>query len=110
MAELLTAGLVPRDVRTIWLTPLFSSASVSDAIRKLTTPGLVVIGTQDHEYDADKLSSLQAAGGHRVSVLEGAHHGLAVEGDACKSAAIPARLVAEVSSYLAAGAPIARAD
>jgi hypothetical protein len=43
-----------------------------------------------------------------VLVIDGAHHGLAVDGDARASAAIPGRLVDAVTAYL--GVPGAAPD
>jgi len=99
MAELLTRGDLSSDTLTIWLTPLLLDPAVAGAIASLTRPALLVIGTDDPHYDAQQLRELSDTG-HQTLVLDRAHHGLAVMGDADASARIPLRLVAAVRSYL----------
>ena len=99
MAELLTRGDLSSDTLTIWLTPLLLDPAVAGTIVSLTRPALVVIGTDDPHYDAQQLRELSETG-HQTLVLDRAHHGLAIMGDADASARIPLRLVAAVRSYL----------
>ena len=47
MAELLARGDLSSDTLTIWLTPLLLDPSVARAIASLTSPALLVIGTDD---------------------------------------------------------------
>jgi pimeloyl-ACP methyl ester carboxylesterase len=99
MAELICDGPDLAGAPTIWLTPLLKDGRVAAALERLASPGLIVIGTDDHHHDAGALSALEARG-HRVLVLAGAHHGLAIDGDAIRSAEIPRLLVDAVSDYL----------
>ena len=99
MAELIASDPDLADAPTIWLTPLLRNARVAAALERLRAPGLFVIGTDDPHHDADALTGLEARG-HRVLVLSGAHHGLAIDGDAPRSAEIPRRLVDAVLDYL----------
>lgn len=104
MAGLLADERIPRDVLTIWLTPLLKQPQVETAIPQLERPGLFVIGTVDEHYDAARLDALRERG-HQVLVIEGAHHGLAIDGNAAQSAEVAVRLVGAVSTYLDALPP-----
>ena len=95
MAELLARGDLSSDTLTIWLTPLLLDPSVARAIASLTSPALLVIGTDDPHYDAQQLRELSETG-HQTLVLDRAHHGLAIMGDADACARIPLRPVAAV--------------
>jgi hypothetical protein len=61
--------------------------------------GRRLAGTDDPHYDAQQLRELSETG-HQTLVLDRAHHGLAIMGDADASARIPLRLVAAIRSYL----------
>jgi hypothetical protein len=101
MAEIVMGDAAFARAPTIWLTPLLKDDRVAAALQLLVTPGLIVIGTEDPHHSAEALSELEGRG-HRTLVLAGAHHGLAVEGDAVASAEIPRRLVGAVLDYLRA--------
>ncbi|HSR26747.1 MAG TPA: hypothetical protein VLW53_24575 [Candidatus Eisenbacteria bacterium] len=101
MTELILSDRDFMDGPSIWLTPLLKNDRLTAALERLETPGLIVIGTEDRHHDASRLSELEASG-HRVLVLPGAHHGLAIDGDAPGSAEIPRRLVSGVLDYLRA--------
>jgi hypothetical protein len=101
MAELILHDPELADAPTVWLTPLLKNGRVAAALDCLTTPGLVVIGTEDPHHDREALSAVEARG-HRVLVVAGANHGLAVDGDARRSAAVPRQLVDTVLDYLRA--------
>ncbi|MBO0838801.1 MAG: hypothetical protein J2P28_25245, partial [Actinobacteria bacterium] len=103
MAELIASDPDLAGARTIWLTPLLRDERVGAALGRLDTPGLIVIGSEDPHHDPALLADLQT-GGHRVLVIAGAHHGLAIDGQAVASAEIPGQLVAGVLDYL--GEPI----
>jgi pimeloyl-ACP methyl ester carboxylesterase len=99
MAELIASDAAFAYAPSIWLTPLLRNDRVAAALERLGAPGLIVVGTQDPLHDVDVLSGLEAQG-HRVLVLAGAHHGLAIDGDAPASAEIPRELVRAVLDYL----------
>ena len=99
MAELILHDSDLAGAPTIWLTPLLKDGRVAAALERLARPGLIVIGTDDSHHDAEALSALEARG-HRALALAGAHHGLAIDGDARRSAEIPRLLVDAVSDYL----------
>jgi len=99
MAELLARGDLGLDTPTIWITPLIRDHAVAAAVASLTSPGLLILGTDDPHYDARLLRELSEKG-HQMLILDHAHHGLAITGDADASARIPSRLVAAVRSYL----------
>ncbi len=64
----------------VWLTPMLNVPQVYQGLLKCPVPSLVVIGTADPHYDLEKIAALEQAG-HRVLSLEGADHGLDVQGD-----------------------------
>lgn len=99
MAELIGGDPDLARARTIWLTPLLRDEQVAAALRQLETPGLIVIGSEDPHHVPGLLTEFQACG-HGSLVITGAHHGLAIEGQAIASAAIPAQLVGAVLEYL----------
>ena len=97
IAELLLDGTIPADTASIWLTPLLRNERTKSALDAIERRALIVIGTADPHYDPEVLRTLR----HTVAVIEGANHGLAVDGDAVASAEIPRRLVAAVRDYVA---------
>jgi len=99
MAELMARGDLRSDTSTIWITPLIRDHAVAAAVASVTRPGLLILGTDDPHYDARQLRELSEKG-HQTLILDNAHHGLAITGDADASAGIPSRLVAAVRSYL----------
>ena len=99
MAELLARGDMRPDTSTIWITPLIRDHAVAAAVASLTRPGLLILGTDDPNYDLRQVRELSERG-HQTLILEHAHHGLAITGDAEASALIPSRLVAAVRTYL----------
>jgi len=98
MAELILERPDLASAPTIWLTPLLKVDRVAAALERLRTPGLVVIGSEDPHHDTGALEALEARS-HRVLVVAGAHHGLAIDGSAAASAEIPRRLVDAVLGY-----------
>lgn len=99
MAELISNDAGLADAPSIWLTPLVRDDRVASALRRLDTPALIVIGTEDEHHDPDVLSEMESRA-HRVLVLPGTHHGLAIDSDALGSAEIPRTLVRAVLDYL----------
>jgi hypothetical protein len=99
MGELITSDAGFAGAPSVWLTPLLEHDRVAAALKRLDTPGLIVIGSEDPQYDPDLLSEMESRG-HRVLVLSRAHHGLAIDGDALGSAEIPGELVRAVLDYL----------
>jgi pimeloyl-ACP methyl ester carboxylesterase len=98
MAELILDRPDFAGASTIWLTPLLKVDRVAAALERLRTPGLVVIGSEDSHHDTGVLAELEACS-HRVLVVAGAHHGLAIDGNAAASADIPRQLVDAVLGY-----------
>jgi hypothetical protein len=65
----------------IWSTPILADTWLCAQIRKRRPRSLFIIGTADHFYDPALLGGLVDATGGKALVLEGAHHGLEIEGD-----------------------------
>jgi hypothetical protein len=64
----------------IWLTPLLTT---DETYRRMQLPhhGLFVIGTKDHANDQQRLDNVLRESGGESLVIEGADHGLHIEGD-----------------------------
>ncbi len=91
LTNLVLSGFIPGTTPSIWLTPLLKNETTIAALEALERRALIVIGTADPHFDQAALDAL-AAKGHAVEVIQGANHGLAVDGDADASARIPSRL------------------
>lgn len=66
------------DLPTIWLAPLVRNDRIRAALTNARGPCLIVGGTADDSFDVDFVRSIESARTH-VVLLEGAHHGLAVD-------------------------------
>jgi hypothetical protein len=72
----------PADVEAIWVTPLLGLDYVRAGMVTKAWPSLVVAGSADPHHDPAAHGELCDAIGARSLVIEGANHGLVVEGDA----------------------------
>ena len=81
LADLVNGPLKDRAPACAWLTPLLHDGGLRDAVLQHRPPSLFAIGTVDPLYDAGTLSELGAATIGRTVVVDGADHGMLVEGD-----------------------------
>lgn len=83
LEHLLSASSVTVPVQVVWLTPLLQDQLVRAHIRQVAYPSLLIIGTQDHQYDPVYLREVQErwTDEKHLLIIEGADHGLAVGAD-----------------------------
>jgi len=85
-----------RSLPAVWLTPLLTTPWVVDALSRATAPFLLVGGTADSVWDEALANRLTP---HVLSV-EGADHGMYVDGPLTESVAVLGRMVERVESFL----------
>ncbi len=80
LEHLLSASSVTMPVQVVWLTPLLRDQLVRAHLCQVAYPSLLIIGTQDHQYDPTYLREVQQrwTDEKHLLVIEGADHGLAV--------------------------------
>ncbi|GAA1625804.1 alpha/beta fold hydrolase [Georgenia ruanii] len=81
----------------IWLTPLMRNADVLAGLARQEAPSLLIGGTADPLWDGDAARRT----GHQVLEIEGANHSLEFPGDARRSVAALANVVAAMSDFVA---------
>jgi hypothetical protein len=84
----------------VWSTPVLADAWLCAQIRKHHPRSLFIIGTADHFYDPALLSELVDATQGKALVLEGAHHGLEIEGDIPGTLAALNRIVGALREFI----------
>lgn len=72
-------------VKIILLTPILNDSRLIEAISKNTDDTLIVIGDNDPFFDREVLESLKDSGKIKCYILNGADHGLQLEGDIQKT-------------------------
>jgi pimeloyl-ACP methyl ester carboxylesterase len=87
-----------RAVPTIWIAPLLHLPNVAEALGELESPAFVVGGTDDRAFDPAVVERIRERG-IRLTVLEGANHGLEV-GDAAESARLLAGALDEMREFV----------
>jgi hypothetical protein len=65
----------------IWLTPLLNNERLRQTVITHHPRSFFAIGTADPVYDQDVLQELVTATGGTQVVIEGANHGLEIQGD-----------------------------
>ncbi len=81
MGHLLTMEEQTVPVRAVWLTPLLGQERLREQISHYGGPSLFVIGAADPHYDPAILDELCRATNGESVVVEGADHGMDIEGD-----------------------------
>lgn len=84
----------------IWSTPLLADEWLRAQIRKRQPRSLFIIGTADHFYSPALLAELVDATKGKALVLEGAHHGLEIEGDIPGTLAALSRIVDAMREFI----------
>lgn len=88
--------------RAVWLTPLLRDERVRIQIRKTAQKALVVVGTNDMQFDADFLATLRTVPQVEAMVLEGADHSLEFKGDLLKSINLMEQVIGRMREFFAA--------
>lgn len=100
LGHLLTTESQLRGADAIWLTPLLRTDALRRQIASVRHRALFVIGTADHQYDADLLREVERATGGESLVLDGANHGLEVAGKPVESVRMMERIVARIDAFV----------
>jgi predicted alpha/beta-hydrolase family hydrolase len=87
-------------VRAIWLTPAFRLAGLTERMRPITDPSLIVIGDADPHYDEAALTTLAETMRPEVLVVPNADHSLEIEGDIITSIAILGHVTQAIARFL----------
>ena len=85
MAHLFATQTLPAHTAALWLTPVLSNPQVREQIAAFDGPSLVVIGTADQFYDPALLAEIGQTPTRRFVIIEGADHGMSVNGDVFRS-------------------------
>jgi predicted alpha/beta-hydrolase family hydrolase len=100
MGHLLTMDKPTVPVRAIWLTPLLGQERLREQITRYGGPSLFVIGAADPHYDPVILDELCRATNGESVVVEGADHGMDIEGDPVASVRALELVVDELVRFL----------
>ena len=93
----LAAPLVAdRGLAAVWFTPLLTDGPTVAALRRATSPCLLVGGTADQFWDGPLARSLAAD----VVEIDGADHGMFVPGRLAASAAVLGQVITAVEDFL----------
>ena len=87
-----------RRLPAVWLTPILTVPWIPAALRRATTPFLLVGGTADPAWDGALARRLST----HVLEVEGADHGLQVPGPLVDSIAVLGRVVTVMEEFLGA--------
>jgi len=85
MAEVLPA-LEAADTWSVWLTPLLKRPDVLECVMAESSRSLVIIGSEDFQFDPFVIDALARDDGCAIVVIDGGEHSLDLEGDAAASA------------------------
>lgn len=94
------AGLA--GARAAYLTPLIGNPDFERAFLRAQQPSYLAVGTADPFYGVEALERLKAERDLRLTVVDGADHGLNIPGNPQASRQAVAHVVAEVVAFLTA--------
>lgn len=100
MGHLLTTDAKFAHVQAIWLTPLLWNDRLREQIQQYGQPSLFVIGTADSCYNPQYLADVQAATKGESVVIEGADHGMLVNGDVLQSLKAMERIMRAIEAFV----------
>lgn len=100
MGHLLSMEKFPDQTKGVWLTPVLSDSDLRRRLEAASVPSLLVIGTNDHYYDAAFLGGLRTKRATLVMEVDGADHSLEVEGDVIASIDVLKRVVDAVRRFI----------
>lgn len=87
-------------LQCIWLTPLLRDPALRAQIKQVRHRALFVIGTADPQYDAGALAEVRQATGGDGLVIDGADHGLEIDGDVVQSIRVMQQVVEGIQRFL----------
>lgn len=96
LGSMAAALAADRDLPAVWLTPVLTEPPVQAALSRARAPFLLVGGTADPYWDGDLARRLSP----HVFEVEGASHGMMVDGPVADSIAVLARMVTAVDEFL----------
>jgi hypothetical protein len=100
MGHLLTAERPTLPTRGIWLTPLIGLPVLREQIAEFGGRSLFVIGTADSHYDSEVFKSLCDATHGESVVIDGADHGMDIQGDPVASVRAMERVVEAMARFV----------
>ena len=86
--------------RAIWLTPLLNDKVLRAQLRQAPQRSLVVIGTNDKQYDPSFLEELKALSNVKAVILQGADHSLEIKGELSSSIKLMGDLMREIELFV----------
>jgi dienelactone hydrolase len=88
--------------RAAYLTPVLGTPLFDPVFASTRQPAYMAIGSNDRYFDEQALQDLQAARDFKLTVIDGADHGMDVRGDLQASLQAVKRVVAETVAFLRA--------
>lgn len=89
-----------RDAKTIWLTPLIKNPDLMEQMLSYMKNAIMVIGTNDSQYDSSIIDRLNANTQLGGIVIDGANHSLEIEGEVIKSLRVLLQIVTIIQQFL----------
>ncbi len=89
-----------RNTKTIWLTPLIKNPELLEQMLAYMKEAVLVIGTNDSQYDRDIIDRLNASTQLSGIVIDGANHGLEIEGKITDSLRVLTQIVSILGPFL----------
>lgn len=99
MAHLFGTGELSGDTTSVWMTPLLKEDVVFGALMKTTGPTGIVIGTEDHHYDDERLASLETRDNITLITVAGGNHSLNTGTSAGESALALATIIGQLDAF-----------
>jgi hypothetical protein len=100
MGYLLTEDARLSRARCVWLTPLLRDDRLRAQMRRAGGHSLFVIGTADSHYNPAYLEEVRLASGGESVVIQGADHGLEIEGDTVGSIRAVEQIIRVMQQFL----------
>lgn len=90
-----------RAANCVWSTPLLTVEWLCSTIEAIRPRSLFIMGTADHFYNPDVMEHLASVTNGQTVIIEGAHHGLEIEGDVSGSLAGLHKIIDALEEFLA---------
>jgi hypothetical protein len=103
LVQLCTQGVVPESALVAHLTPPVGNPAFDAAFVETRQPAYLAIGTRDSFYDEASLHAVTAKRPAYLRVLDGADHGLDVNGDLAATLRVVGQVVEDTSSFFLTG-------